>query len=50
MDPNEFVNIDGSPKMTGPYIPVPQFYNGRSLFITGGTGFMGKVSIFYYYY
>ena len=27
------------------YIPVPQFYSGRSVFITGGTGFMGKVSI-----
>lgn len=26
------------------YIPIPQFYAGRSVFITGGTGFMGKVS------
>lgn len=26
------------------YISVPEFYNGRSIFITGGTGFMGKVS------
>ncbi|XP_055839875.1 putative fatty acyl-CoA reductase CG5065 [Episyrphus balteatus] len=27
------------------YIPVPQFYSGRSVFITGGTGFMGKVLV-----
>lgn len=25
-------------------VSVPQFYSGRSIFITGGTGFMGKVS------
>ena len=25
------------------YLSVPEFYNGRSIFITGGTGFMGKV-------
>ena len=24
---------------------IPQFFNGRSIFITGGTGFMGKVLI-----
>ena len=29
----------------GNYVPIPQFYAGRSVFITGGTGFMGKVSI-----
>lgn len=23
---------------------IPQFYAGRSIFITGATGFMGKVS------
>lgn len=27
------------------YIPVPKFYAGRSVFITGGTGFMGKVLV-----
>ncbi|XP_053690508.1 putative fatty acyl-CoA reductase CG5065 [Sabethes cyaneus] len=27
------------------YISVAEFYNGRSIFITGGTGFMGKVLI-----
>uniref|UniRef100_A0A1B0ARC3 Fatty acyl-CoA reductase n=1 Tax=Glossina palpalis gambiensis TaxID=67801 RepID=A0A1B0ARC3_9MUSC len=27
------------------YIPIPQFYAGRSVFITGGTGFMGKVLV-----
>lgn len=46
MDPNEFVNFDMPQTMYGPYIPIPQFYNGRSIFITGGTGFMGKVSRF----
>lgn len=25
------------------YIPISEFYAGRSVFITGGTGFMGKV-------
>lgn len=25
------------------YVPVSEFYKGRHLFITGGTGFMGKV-------
>lgn len=24
---------------------IPSFFNGRSVFITGGTGFMGKVLI-----
>ena len=28
------------------YISVPDLYHGRSIFITGGTGFMGKVSNF----
>lgn len=28
------------------YISIPEFYDGRSIFITGGTGFMGKVSKF----
>lgn len=27
------------------YISVPEFYSGRSIFITGGTGFMGKVLV-----
>ena len=29
------------------YVPVPQFFTGRSIFITGGTGFMGKVMFFF---
>lgn len=33
-----------SDRLTGEYVSVPQFYSGRSVFITGGTGFMGKVS------
>lgn len=27
------------------YIPISQFYTDRSVFITGGTGFMGKVLV-----
>ena len=27
------------------YIPVPRFYAGADVFLTGGTGFMGKVLI-----
>uniref|UniRef100_A0A1B0C9F8 Fatty acyl-CoA reductase n=1 Tax=Lutzomyia longipalpis TaxID=7200 RepID=A0A1B0C9F8_LUTLO len=27
------------------YVSVPEFYTGRSVFITGGTGFLGKVLI-----
>lgn len=26
------------------YIPVADFYADKSIFVTGGTGFMGKVS------
>lgn len=25
--------------------PVQEFYKGQSVFVTGGTGFMGKVKI-----
>lgn len=28
------------------YIPVAEFYADKSVFVTGGTGFMGKASIF----
>ncbi|XP_055610155.1 putative fatty acyl-CoA reductase CG5065 [Uranotaenia lowii] len=31
--------------MENKYISVAEFYHGRSIFITGGTGFMGKVLI-----
>lgn len=27
------------------YVPVAEFYADKSVFVTGGTGFMGKVSI-----
>lgn len=30
-------------RLSDSYISVPQFYVDRSIFITGGTGFMGKV-------
>lgn len=37
---------DSSPKdAIDDYISVPEFYSGRSIFITGGTGFMGKVLV-----
>uniref|UniRef100_A0A1I8M522 Fatty acyl-CoA reductase n=1 Tax=Musca domestica TaxID=7370 RepID=A0A1I8M522_MUSDO len=39
---NNFENYSGS-KDT--YLSIPQFYAGRSVFITGGTGFMGKVLV-----
>lgn len=26
------------------YLSVPEFYAGKTVFITGGTGFLGKVS------
>lgn len=29
----------------GEYISVKDFYRGRSIFITGSTGFMGKVLV-----
>lgn len=29
----------------GEYTSVKDFYMGRSIFITGGTGFMGKVLV-----
>lgn len=35
----KMVSLDGNIN----YIPISQFYAGRSVFITGGTGFMGKV-------
>lgn len=28
-------------------VSVPQFYSGRSIFITGATGFLGKVYVGY---
>lgn len=39
---NEEIDIT-SDRLTAEYVTVPQFYSGRSVFITGGTGFMGKV-------
>lgn len=35
---------NGKEAPSGDYISISEFYNGRGIFITGGTGFMGKVS------
>ncbi|KPI92954.1 Putative fatty acyl-CoA reductase CG5065 [Papilio xuthus] len=32
-------------KVDTPYLSVPDFYAGRTVFLTGGTGFLGKVLI-----
>ncbi|XP_037036416.1 putative fatty acyl-CoA reductase CG5065 [Bradysia coprophila] len=32
-------------RVEGTYISIPQFYASRSVFITGGTGFMGKILV-----
>lgn len=42
-DQNMYGNFDSN----APYVSIPQFYAGRSVFITGGTGFMGKVHQLY---
>lgn len=43
-DQSMYVNLEVSKRLNGgTYLSVPQFYAGRSVFITGGTGFMGKV-------
>jgi hypothetical protein len=39
---NNFLNTEKS--------EIAEFYNGRSVFITGGTGFMGKVRLFFLIY
>ncbi|XP_029721120.2 putative fatty acyl-CoA reductase CG5065 [Aedes albopictus] len=36
-------NSDGN--SSGGYVSVPEFYTGADVFLTGGTGFMGKVLI-----
>lgn len=45
-DQNMYANFDMTDDLKGAYISIPQFYAGRSVFITGGTGFMGKVRHF----
>ena len=35
---------NGKEAPSGDYLSISEFYNGRGIFITGGTGFMGKVS------
>lgn len=46
---NEEADIS-SDRLTAEYVTVPQFYSGRSVFITGGTGFMGKVNALFNLY
>ncbi|XP_037814873.1 putative fatty acyl-CoA reductase CG5065 [Lucilia sericata] len=38
-------NFERYTSHTNDYVSIPQFYAGRSVFITGGTGFMGKVLV-----
>lgn len=33
-----FMNFDMAEHINRPYVTIPQFYSGRSVFITGGTG------------
>lgn len=33
-----YMNFDMSEHLNRPYVSIPQFYSGRSVFITGGTG------------
>lgn len=42
-DPIVMNGNSGADRLANEYIPVSEFYGGRSIFITGGTGFMGKV-------
>jgi fatty acyl-CoA reductase len=45
-NPNGAIQMDSSTELTNEdYVSIPEFYNGRSIFITGGTGFMGKVLV-----
>lgn len=32
-------------KTNDPFFSIPSFYSGRSIFITGASGFMGKVLV-----
>lgn len=45
MASNTTNTFQGGKEAVDDYISVPEFYNGRSIFITGGTGFMGKVLV-----
>lgn len=42
-EPITFVNGNQTNEHNKSYLSIPEFYVGRSVFITGGTGFMGKV-------
>lgn len=39
-----FLNFSQTSDHNKSYTSIPEFYVGRSVFITGGTGFMGKAS------
>ncbi|XP_058799232.1 putative fatty acyl-CoA reductase CG5065 [Phymastichus coffea] len=39
------VNVDDRSRGTVSSTPIQQFYKNRSIFVTGGTGFLGKVLI-----
>lgn len=39
----------GTAERSSAYESVADFYAGKSVFITGVTGFLGKVSLVYYF-
>ncbi|CRK97592.1 CLUMA_CG010977, isoform A [Clunio marinus] len=43
--PNKLTALRDKKDSVADVISIPQFYDGRSIFITGGTGFMGKVLV-----
>ncbi|XP_055679701.1 putative fatty acyl-CoA reductase CG5065 [Lutzomyia longipalpis] len=45
IEQNEVNDFSASESNLNDYISIPQFYTDRSVFITGGTGFVGKVLV-----
>uniref|UniRef100_A0A1B0CS61 Fatty acyl-CoA reductase n=2 Tax=Lutzomyia longipalpis TaxID=7200 RepID=A0A1B0CS61_LUTLO len=45
IEQHEVKHFSASGSNLNDYVSIPQFYTDRSVFITGGTGFMGKVLV-----